>query len=58
MFDISIYYKNGKRSYYDHVAQITNLTNENIVIDFITDFNDHLSKTLKVEEIERIVIAI
>ena len=54
MMEISIYYKNGNRSYYDHVAQITNLTGENLVLDFITDFGDHISKTIKTEDVERL----
>lgn len=36
---------------YDHVAQVTNLTNDNIVLDFVTDFDDHISKVIKAEEV-------
>ena len=55
MLEVTIYYKDGRRSYYDHVAQVTNFnSNDNLVLDFITDFNDHISKTLKAEEIERL----
>ena len=56
MFDIAIYYKDGRRGYYDHVAQITNLTNENIVIDFITDFDDHIEKSFPANEVDRISV--
>ena len=55
MFDVTIYTKDGRKMY-DHVAQITNLTNDNIVLDFITDFGDHLNKTIKAQEIEYITV--
>ncbi len=55
MFDVTIYTKDGRKMY-DHVAQITNLTNDNIVLDFITDFNDHLQKTLYVKDVEYITV--
>lgn len=52
--EVSVYYKNGKRAYYSNVAQITNITGENLVLDFITDFNDHMSRIIKAEEVERL----
>lgn len=56
MFDITIYYKDGRRSFYDHVAQVTNISNDNIVIDFITDFNDHINKAINAAEVDRIIM--
>ena len=57
MLDITIYYKDNRRSMYDHVAQITHIS-DNLVLDFITDFNDHLSKSIPTDKIERIMVKI
>lgn len=57
MLDVTLYYKDGKRSMYDHVAQITNIS-DNLVLDFITDFNDHMSKSIPASQIERAAIKI
>ena len=51
MFDITIYEKTGKRHMYDHVSQITNIS-DNVVIDFITDFGDQLTKTLNKDNVK------
>ena len=51
MFDVTIYEKDGKRHLYDHVSQITNIS-DNVVIDFITDFGDQLTKTLNKDNVE------
>lgn len=57
MLDISIYEKDGRRHLYDHVAQITHISG-NLVLDFITDFNDHLSKSIPADNIERIMVKV
>ena len=57
MLDVTLYHKDGKRSMYDHVAQITNIS-DNLVLDFITDFNDHISKSIPANQIERAAIKI
>lgn len=51
MLDVGIFYKDGARAYYDHVVQITHTGGDNVVIDFITDFNDHLQKSISADEI-------
>ena len=51
MFNVTIYEKDGKRHLYDHVSQITNIS-DNVVIDFITDFGDQLTKTLNKDNVE------
>ncbi len=55
MFDISIYEKDGKRHLYDHVSQITNIS-DNVVIDFITDFGDQLTKTFDKSNVAYITV--
>lgn len=55
MFDITIYYKDGKRSFYDHVSQLTNIA-DNLVIDFITDFDDHIEKAINMDTVESIKV--
>ena len=55
MFDITIYYKDGKRSFYDHVAQLTNIS-DNLVIDFITDLGDHIEKAINMDNVESIKV--
>lgn len=57
MLDITIYYKDGKRSFYDHVAQLTNIS-DNLVIDFITDFNDHIEKAINMDNVESIKVKV
>lgn len=57
MFDITIYEKDGKRHLYDHVSQITNIS-DNVVIDFITDFGDQLTKTLDKDSIEYMTVRV
>ena len=57
MFDITIYEKDGKRHLYDHVSQITNIS-DNVVIDFITDFGDQLTKTLQKDSVEYMTVRV
>ena len=57
MFDVTIYEKDGKRHLYDHVSQITNIS-DNVVIDFITDFGDQLTKTLSKDNVEYMTVRI
>lgn len=57
MFDVTIYEKDGKRHMYDHVSQITNIS-ENVVIDFITDFGDQLTKTIEKDHVEYMKVVI
>lgn len=57
MFDITIYEKTGKRHMYDHVSQITNIS-DNVVIDFITDFGDQLTKTLNKDSVEYMTVRV
>ena len=45
MFDVSIYYVDGARSFYDHVTGI-DWNNENVGLQFTTDFNDHSYKEI------------
>lgn len=57
MFDITIYYKDGKRSFYDHVVRLTyNYDSDDIVLDFRTDFDDHIQKTISMNIIESIKV--
>lgn len=57
MFDVTIYEKDGKRHLYDHVSQITNIS-DNVVIDFITDFGDQLTKTLNKDSVEYMTVKV
>lgn len=57
MLDISIYEKDGKRYLYDHVSQITNIA-DNVVIDFITDFGDQITKTFDKNNVAYITVRI
>ncbi len=57
MFDVTIYEKDGKRHLYDHVSQITNIS-DNVVIDFITDFGDQLTKTLNKDSVEYMTVRV
>lgn len=57
MFDVTIYEKDGKRHLYDHVSQITNIC-DNVVIDFITDFGDQLTKTLQKDSVEYMTVRV
>lgn len=57
MFDITIYEKDGKRHLYDHVCQLTNIA-DNVVIDFITDFGEQISKTFEKGVIEYITVRV
>lgn len=57
MFDVTIYEKDGKRHLYDHVSQITNIS-DNVVIDFITDFGDQLTKTLHKDSVEYMTVRV
>lgn len=57
MLDVTIYYNDGTRSMYDHVAQITHVS-DNLVFDFITDFNDHIEKVIASNKIERLTVKI
>lgn len=57
MFDVTIYEKTGKRRMYDHVSQITNIA-DNVVIDFITDFGDQLTKKLDKDQVEYMKVVI
>ena len=57
MFDVTIYEKDGKLHLYDHVSQITNIS-DNVVIDFITDFGDQLTKTLHKDNVEYMTVRI
>ena len=51
MLDVTIYYKNGCRSLYDHVAQITHISADYITLDFITEFNGHISKCIPADSV-------
>lgn len=57
MLDVTIYEKDGKRHLYDHVSQITNIS-DNVVIDFITDFGDQLTKTLQKDSVEYMTVRV
>lgn len=57
MLDVTIYEKDDKRHLYDHVSQITNIS-DNVVIDFITDFGDQLTKTLSKDNVEYMTVRI
>jgi hypothetical protein len=57
MLDVTIYEKDGKRHLYDHVSQITNIS-DNVVIDFITDFGDQLTKTLNKDSVEYMTVRV
>lgn len=57
MFNVTIYEKTGKRHMYDHVSQITNIA-DNVVIDFITDFGDQLTKKLDKDQVEYMKVVI
>lgn len=57
MFDVTIYEKDGRRHMYDHVSQITNIS-DNVVIDFITDFGDQLTKTLNKGSVEYMTVRV
>lgn len=57
MLDVTIYYKDSRRSMFDHVAQITQISGD-LTLDFITDFDDHLSKVIPAKDIERIMVKI
>lgn len=57
MFNVTIYEKDGKRHLYDHVSQITNIS-DNVVIDFITDFGDQLTKTLNKDSVEYMTVRV
>ena len=57
MFDVTIYEKDGKRHLYDHVSQITNIS-DNVVIDFITDFGDQPTKILHKDSVEYMTVRV
>lgn len=57
MLDITIYDKKGRRHFIDHVSQITNIA-DNVVIDMITDFGDHLTKIFDKDQVEYIKVVI
>lgn len=57
MLNVTIYEKDGKRHLYDHVSQITNIS-DNVVIDFITDFGDQLTKTLQKDSVEYMTVRV
>lgn len=57
MFDVTIYEKDGRRHLYDHVSQITNIS-DNVVIDFITDFGDQLTKILNKDSVEYMTVRV
>lgn len=56
MFDITIYYKDGRRSFYDHVISIDDNTSKSIGIYFRTDFDDKYLKLIPKEEIDTIKV--
>lgn len=58
MLDVTIYYKDGRRSMYDHVAQITHIAADGLTLDFITDFNDHTSKVIPIESIKEMKVKV
>ena len=45
MFEIIVYKKDGKRHTFDHVSQLTNIS-DNVVIDFITDLGTQLDHVI------------
>ena len=45
MFDVTIYYVDGRRSLFDHVTGI-DLISKYVHIQFTTDFNDHFYKEI------------
>ena len=57
MFDLSIYYKNGNRSYIDHVTGI-DWNGDKVGIQTTTDFDDKLYREIKAAEIDRIGVKI
>ena len=58
MLDVTIYFEDGKRSMYDHVAQITHIANDNLTLDFITDFDDHISKCITIKNIKEMKVKV
>lgn len=58
MLDIIIYYKDGRRSMYDHVIGI-DLNGDDIGIDRLLDFNnDHIYIEIPAEQIDSIKVRI
>ena len=55
MLDVTKFYKNGNFGYRDHVAQITNI-GDNLVLDIITDFGDHLEKQIKADTVKQLKV--
>ena len=58
MLDVTIYYKDGSRSMYDHVAQITHISADGVTLDFITDFNDHISKCISADSVSEMRVKV
>ena len=57
MFEVTIYYKDGRRSMLDHVVAVYyNVTNINI--KFLTDFDDEYYRSIDKDTIESINIKI
>ena len=57
MFDVTIYYKDGRLSMYDHVEGIDS-NGPTVGISFLTDFNDRFYKDIPAEEIDRMKVKV
>ena len=57
MFDVTIYYKDGRRSMYDHVEGIDH-NGPKVGISFLTDFNDRFYKDIPAEEIDSMKVKV
>ena len=57
MFDLTIYEKDGRRHLYDHVSQITNIA-DNVVIDFLLDFNGRGVKIFDKNNVEYMTVRV
>lgn len=51
MFDVTIYYKDGRRSFYDHVDGLHD-NGATVGISLLTDFSDRFYKNIPAEEID------
>ncbi len=57
MFDVVIYYVDGRRSLYDHVTGI-DWNNKNVGLQFTTDFNDHSYKEIVASTIAKMRVQV
>lgn len=58
MLDVTIYYKDGRRSFYDHVIAINDNTVNSIEIILKTDFDDILTRLIAKYDIDTIKVRV